>query len=78
MADTSFSMLWENVDFSLHKLKHILKATEKVSDDVEPLNETLDTLIGLAMHQVKVTRKHLQELHKHHYGVKKEPEKAEA
>jgi hypothetical protein len=78
MLDPHFSTLWENVDYSLHKLTHILKATLSVSEDADPINETINTLVCLAIDQAKDSRKRLLELHKHQYATKKETEKAEA
>jgi hypothetical protein len=68
----------EAVDFSLHKLTHILKGTACVSEDADPINETINTLVHLALDQVEETREHLNEVHKHHFATEKETEKPAA
>jgi hypothetical protein len=71
MSD-SFTILWENLDFGLHKLTHLLKATESVSENDHSINDTIHTLICLAIEQVEETRELHLKLHKHHYATKKE------
>jgi hypothetical protein len=78
MCDSSFSTLYETVDFSLHKLTHILKSLECVNEQADPINETIDTLIGFALNQVDETRAQLLKLHKHHYDTGKNTEHVEA
>lgn len=78
MCDSSFSTLYETVDFSLHKLTHILKSLECVNEQADPINETIDTLTSLALAQVDESRTQLLKLHKHHYDTGKDAEHVEA
>ena len=71
MADPNLSQLRESVDYSLHRMTHILKGAVCVSTNVELIDETIDTLVRLALEEVEGAEQSFKDLRKHQYALGK-------
>jgi hypothetical protein len=64
---SAFIDSWETASYSLHKITHILNGALCVSSHVAPINETIDTLVRLALEEVEEAQQELEALRQYYY-----------
>jgi hypothetical protein len=72
MADITFSTLWENVDYSLHKTINILKGALCVGEYTQHDKETVLGLVYVALEQIEAAQQELEALREYQYTTETE------